>query len=253
MADTKEERRADKRAPMALRAEVRGFDPDGRQWQEHVTTLDVSLHGAQFPIQHRVDHGQILLMVLPMPIRYRRHDHLTPLYRVYALVRHMRGTDEGQRAGVRLLGKLAPREYEKYPACRYFVPGEPLPAGDANHRRLADPAADGPSGSAGGASAEERRRSPRLDVFTDFRICRLSPGTEQERTVAENISHGGARVLTALPIQKGEIVRLEEVGGSFNARAEVVNTYVGDDRALRLNLRFIDGELPKRLMPDLPE
>jgi hypothetical protein len=249
MADLKTERRRDRRAPFAVRTQVKGFDPDGGLWEELTTTVDVSMHGALVPMRHPVERGQIVLLLLPLPPQFRRYDPGHPLYRVYALVRHVRVVDQGQQVGVRLLGKDAPRDYERHPACRYFLPGEPLPAGLTPHQR----AVQALSESAPTAPSEERRRTPRLDVFTDFRIQRLDPAVGSERTVAENIGPGGARVLTSLTIEPGEVVRVDEIGGAFTARAEVVNVSVDESQTRRLNLRFLDAELPKRLLPDLPD
>ncbi len=253
MADLKSERRHDRRAPIAIRAQLKGLDPNGSAWEEFTTTVDVSARGALIPVQHPVERGQVVLLLLPLPAQFRRYDPGHPLYRVYALVRHVRATGDGPQVGMRFLGKEAPRGYEKYPACRYALPGEPLPAGCTQQQQLAEAPAEGPEPSSPAARAEERRRSRRLDVFTDFRIQRLDPAVGSERTVAENIGPGGVRVLTSLAVQPGEVVRIDEVGGTFSTRAEVVNVSVDESQTRRLNLRFLDAELPKRLLPDLPD
>ena len=54
--------------------------------------------------------------------------------------------------------------------------------------------------------------------------------------------------MTTLPVAKGEIVILEEMGGDFRTRAEIRNVYIGQDRIPRLNLRFLDLEAPDRLV-----
>jgi hypothetical protein len=253
MAESKADRRNDRRAPIAVRIQVLGLDADGSKWDEYVTTFDVSLRGARFLLAHPVERSQILLLVMAMPVQYRRYDPGQPLYRIYALVRHTRNMPDGQEVGVRLLGKNPPRDYERHPACRYFLPGERLPPGAPVHQQLDETHSDESATTAGTTPSEERRRRRRLDVFVGFRIHRLDASSTQERTVSENISPTGARLMTSQPIQPGEIVRLEEVDGAFSTRAEVVNAYLGQDRTLRLNLRFIDSELPKRLLPDLPD
>ena len=70
----------------------------------------------------------------------------------------------------------------------------------------------------------------------------------QEQTVAENLSKGGARVLTSLPVSKGDIILVEEVDGPFRTRAEIRNIYIGKDKVPRLNLKFLDTEAPDRLI-----
>jgi serine/threonine protein kinase len=99
----------------------------------------------------------------------------------------------------------------------------------------------------------ERRRVGRLDIFVNFMIRRVgTAGTvlQQERTIAENMGRGGARVLTSIAsLVPGDIVHLEEVGGPFKTRAEVRGTYVGKkDGIRRLNLRFLDSPAPDYLV-----
>jgi len=98
----------------------------------------------------------------------------------------------------------------------------------------------------------ERRRSTRLEIFVNFQLKRVGTlGTvlQEERTIAENISRSGARVMTSMTsISIGDVVRLEEVGGNFQTRAEVRNAYIGRDKIRRLNLRFVDDQAPDRLV-----
>jgi serine/threonine protein kinase len=98
----------------------------------------------------------------------------------------------------------------------------------------------------------ERRRTGRLEIFVNFTIRRVGTlGTvlQEERTIAENIGRGGARVLTTMSsLAKGDIIQVDEIGGAFKTRAEVRNAYVGRDNVRRLNLRFIDAEAPDRLV-----
>ena len=98
----------------------------------------------------------------------------------------------------------------------------------------------------------ERRRSTRLEIFVNFQLKRVGTlGTvlQEERTIAENISRNGARVMTSMnSVAIGDVVQLEEVGGNFKTRAEVRNAYVGRDKIRRLNLRFVDDQAPDRLV-----
>ena len=98
----------------------------------------------------------------------------------------------------------------------------------------------------------DRRRVTRLDIFVNFIIRRVgTAGTvlQEERTIAENVGRGGARVMTSITaLAPGDIVHLEEVGGPFKTRAEVRGSYVGKDRIRRLNLRFLDSPAPDYLV-----
>jgi serine/threonine protein kinase len=98
----------------------------------------------------------------------------------------------------------------------------------------------------------DRRQTGRLDIFVNLivrRVGTLGTVLQEERTIAENIGRGGARVLTGMvSVATGDVLHLEEVGGDFRTRAEVRNAYVGKDNIRRLNLRFLDGPAPDRLV-----
>jgi hypothetical protein len=102
------------------------------------------------------------------------------------------------------------------------------------------------------AQSRERRVDTRLDIFVNFvlrRVGTLGTVLQEERTIAENVGSGGARVMTTMStLVPGDIVQLEEVGGPYKTRAEVRGAYVGKDNIRRLNLRFLDGPAPKHLV-----
>ncbi len=109
-----------------------------------------------------------------------------------------------------------------------------------------------PRGATPAQTPAERRRVTRLDISYNFNMRRLgTAGTvlQQERTVAENIGRGGARVFTTMTsLAPGDIVYLEHLDGPFKTRAEVRGSYVGKDRIRRLNLRFLDSPAPDYLV-----
>jgi serine/threonine protein kinase len=100
--------------------------------------------------------------------------------------------------------------------------------------------------------ASDRRRVTRLDIFVNFVLRRegtLGTVLQEERTIAENVGRGGARVMTTMSsLVSGDIVHLEEVGGPFKTRAEVKGVYVGKDKIRRLNLHFLDSPAPDYLV-----
>ena len=99
---------------------------------------------------------------------------------------------------------------------------------------------------------QERRQTGRLEIFVNFKIRRVdTQGTmlQEERTIAENISLRGARVLTTMSsLAMGDVLQIEEIGGDFQTRAEVRGAYLGKDNVRRLNLRFVDWPAPDRLV-----
>jgi hypothetical protein len=228
-----EERRRRERLGLKLPVRVSGFDPEGHPWTEMSTVLDVSSSGASFVLKRKLVRGHVLHLLVPLPKRFRSYDLGESSYHVYGLVRSTRSDPQGTRVGVLFLGKHPPRGFEKEPAAIYLLPEDPQPG-------RAEPG--GPA---------ERRVHRRLEVFVNVVVKRLdgrTDGLTEERTIAENIGRGGARVLTSLLVLTGDVVMVQEVDGDFRTRAEVRNVYVGPDHVPRLNLRFLDAEAPPRLV-----
>jgi hypothetical protein len=223
------ERRTEPRMALTLPVQVHGTESDGRTWVEMTSTDDASFGGASFSLKQPVAIGRAVQLAMPLPKRFRRYDVGEPSYHIYALVRDVTSGAKGAtaRIGVMFLGKVPPKGYGKNPGGHYLLPSDPAPA------------------------PKERRLVTRLDnVFVNLKLQRigLSGGGSEERTVAENLGRGGARVMTSLPLSKGEIVMVEELGGPFKTRAEICNVYIGEDRIPRLNLHFLDAEAPDRLV-----
>lgn len=222
-------RRQEARMSLALPVRVQGFKADGSAWEEMSTLENVSASGAAFHVRHLVTKGHVFAVSMPLPKRFRRYDLSEPSYKTYALVRHVVSDPTGYKVGVMFLGKSAPRGFDKNPGGLFFLPHDPPPT----------------------VAPKERRQWQRVDMFVNLRVTRLAPqgpGPQDERTIAENIGRGGARVLTSMPVAKGELLMVEEVDGSFRSRAEVRNIYIGPDSIPRLNLKFLDGEAPERLV-----
>jgi PilZ domain-containing protein len=223
---TREDRK-DERMGLRIPVKVDGFDADG-PWQEMTMSLDTSSTGVAFPLRHPAQFGQVFLLALPLPKRFRQYDLTDPSYRVYGVVRRVEPRRDRSVFGVMFLGKTPPRGFDKNPAGRYLLSKDPAPG-----------------------TRPERRAFDRRELPYNLKLVRQAPpgqDPQQEHTVAENLSKGGARVLTSLPVAKGEIILVEEVGGSFRTRAEIKNIYIGKDKIPRLNLQFLDEEAPDRLI-----
>jgi hypothetical protein len=88
-------------------------------------------------------------------------------------------------------------------------------------------------------------------VFVNFTIQLVDEWgavLQEELTVADNVSRGGARVMTTLSFQKGDVVLLQEAGGGFATRAEVRGVSKAQPTIERLHLQFIDRQAPDRLL-----
>jgi hypothetical protein len=225
------ERRKHRRVPMRLPVRVQGRDANGTTWEAISTCEDASAGGVGLRLERPVVLGQVLHLSLPLPQRFRQYDLTDPSYRVYALVRNVRHLPGGTtvRIGVLFLGKHPPRGAQALPGELFLMPGDPTPV--------------------------ERRKFPRQVARLSLRLeAENAPGgvAVEEKTIAEDVGQWGAQVrATTLPVVKGAILNVEEIGGDYKTRAEVRNISIGPDGHPRLNLLFLDAPTPERLLPGI--
>jgi len=134
--------------------------------------------------------------------------------RAYAVVRNVRSGAEGVRVGVKFFD---------------FVEIDARPA----------------------PSPDERRRSQRFAVPVNFIVQQVDRSGAMLRewlSVAEDLSHGGARLVGNLPLNRGDLVLLRQTDGTFETRAEVTHSAVHSDGLVRLHLRFLD-HAPDHVVP----
>jgi hypothetical protein len=102
------------------------------------------------------------------------------------------------------------------------------------------------------APGRERREHGRLEMPLNVKLKLLDAQgrvLQEERTIADNLGRGGARVMTAMAeVELGARLLIEEVGGDFRTRAVVRHALVGHDRIRRLGLEFLDRQAPDRLV-----
>jgi len=213
---------------MSLKVPVRvqGYTQEGVAWEEMTTCEDASHGGASFKLKHSSFPGQVLLLALPLPKNFRQYALSDASYTTYALVRSVVPAWEA-RIGVMFLGKNPPKGYAENPGGRYLLPNDPKP------------------------TPKERRTQRRVDVFVNLRLKLVDPAgrtLREEQTVTENLGRGGVRVMTSLPLSKGDRVVVEDLAGTFHAPAEIRNLYIGKDGVPRLNLFFLNGGAPAALI-----
>ncbi|HSD67608.1 MAG TPA: PilZ domain-containing protein [Vicinamibacteria bacterium] len=224
------ERRKQRRVPMRLPVRVQGRSADGTAWEEMSTCEDASAGGVGLRLNRPVVLGQVLHLSLPMPQRFRQYDLTDSSYRVYALVRNVGpAPGGGQRIGVVFLGRHPPRGADALPGALFIMPGDPSPV--------------------------ERRKFARHLARLSLRLeAENAPGgvAVEESTIAEDMSLWGAKVrATTLPVVKGAVLQVDEIGGDFKTRAEVRNISIGPDGQPRLNLLFLDAPAPERMLPGI--
>ena len=133
------------------------------------------------------------------------------------------------------LGKVPPKGYAAGPGGRFRLPEDSRTGPDI-----------------------DRRRDSRLQLFVNLRLRRRGSGpAQEEQTVTEDVSRGGARVFTTLTVARGEAIVVSDLGDRVSTEAVVRNTYVGRDRLTRLNLQFPNRAEFERLLqaagvPPLP-
>lgn len=215
------EQRADSRLGIPVDVVLARLDSSGAVLErERSLAEDVGRHGARVLTAFTgVNVGDVLLV-----------EEVGGGFKSRATVRNEhKGADGVLRLGLEFLDATVPER---------LLPSE---APNASAPR---PAATPPVA----APAGERRTQTRLHVPLDVRL-RRGDGLEEQRTVADELSRGGARVITSLEsINVGELVEIEEVGGDFRTRASVRHRTLGPDHVPRLGLRFLDRPAPDRLV-----
>ena len=63
---------------------------------------------------------------------------------------------------------------------------------------------------------------------------------DTEKTVTENLSRRGARLLTLTSLDVGDTITVATVDNTFHSRAIVRGAYLGPDRIRRINIEFMD-------------
>jgi hypothetical protein len=102
-----------------------------------------------------------------------------------------------------------------------------------------------------GPATKDRRAHARSQVFVNFTIQLVDEWgvvLQEELTVADNVSRTGARVMTTLSFQVGDVVLLQEAGGGFATRAAVRGVTRVQPTIERLHLQFLDRQAPDRML-----
>jgi hypothetical protein len=216
----------DQRRSIPLPVMVRGFNRDGSQWDEMTTSDDISSGGARFALKHPVFVGQVLELSLPLPNTLRKFDLGTPSYRVFSIVRSVTTADYVQRVGAMYYGQRPPRGFKENPTARFVF---------GSDTRVGAPAP---------ASAKMRNYQRHSLVFnTRMRSGRSGNASgDDEVTITEDISAGGARILTARPLAEGDEVVLDIDGGAVRTPARIRGSFIGADGVRRLNVSFSSPE-----------
>lgn len=218
------ERRRDTRLPIAVDLRLRRLGTGGAVLQEERTVTDnIGAHGARvLTTMTELAEGHTVSV-----------EEVGGSFATKSVIRHVSmGTDRIRRLGIEFIDRAAPDHL--------------VHTGGSKRS----------SGATKGVSlkVDERRKHSRLGISVDVMLRRLSPGgavLREERTVADNISRQGARVLTTMTdLGVGDVVSIQEVGSEFKTRAIVRSARTGADNIRRLGLEFLDRTAPDHLVPD---
>lgn len=225
----------------------------GFEWTEMTRLLDVTPFGAAFTLSRQTEAGRLLHLTLAMPRQLRCFDHTEDQYRVWSLVRYVRGAGtrgaeadqtKGKDAprfevGVAFIGKRPPKSFADDPATRYEI--ETLSADGSwwEAREQNSSPAEG--------STPLRAEATRLSMPVEVTVEVLDEKGEtamSEQTVTENISRRGAAVMTTLPVERGRFVRLISAHHRLTINAVVRARRTGADGIARLHVEFVDRQWP---------
>lgn len=241
----KENRRLQRIAlPLPVRVEIK-ID-NNAEWNEVTRLSDVSAFGAGFFLKRPLKRGRLAYLTIPMPRQLRSFDYGEPNYKIWGVVRRCLSVSEDSEKpeyaiGVAFTGKHPPNSYLENPAQLYDLVDresksdglwklEPanlladeshLPKSDRKHTRYSIP-----------------------ETLIIQRVDEQGDTIEAQVTVSENISFGGAAVLTSMKAERGTFLRVTCERMDVTILSVVRGYRVGGDGIVRLHLEFIDKHFP---------
>ena len=208
---------------------------DEEFWKEKANLKSVSRLGAGFDIEKPCKIGQLISLLVPMPIHLRLYDHDKQLYRIWGLVQHCHSINNeeftGYNVGVAFIGKDAPPSFYERPDQSYRIMG----LNEEGLWRISE--------------AEREfihRRHPRLWVSLE---SFLSFSNEQNELMmipcqTENISRSGAAVFCETEVCVGDHVKFSYPEFEFECDAIVRNRRGNGNTIPKIHLEFLENEFP---------
>jgi CheY-like chemotaxis protein len=219
-------RRRSRRFNLSIETKVAGYSKRLGGWQETVETIDVSRTGLTCRVRHRVRHGSILHLTLPMPPKLRHYAHEAPLYNVYALVRRVEPSKQGTREiGVEFIGEHPPLGYLDNP---WAIFQSKKWAGNDRRRKV--------------------RKEVVENVWVEYLDEMMQPIRKQQGRT-EDVSQSGVRLSVEHAPPEFDLVKVSYPDRGMETFASVCNRYFGKDGIERLCLKYLDNdELTSRSM-----
>ena len=232
------------RIGLALPIRIEGKVNKTVAWSEITRLQDVSAFGAGFKLNRPIKRGRLIALTIPMPRQLRCYDYLEPQYRIWGLVRRCVTVEnsiaaEQYAVGVAFIGKHPPHSYADNPAKLYEI----TQLEEQGFYRVVE-ALQIPDER---DLPKELRRHSRYQIPVNILLEILDDDSNvinQEMTVTENVSFGGASVFTSLNADVGTFMRV--ICEQYNTAiiSVVRGRRLGPDSIPRLHLEFIDHFFP---------
>jgi hypothetical protein len=181
-----------------------------------------------------------------MPRQLRSFDYSEPQYKIWGVVRWCGPTDKKAQAeeysvGVAFTGKNPPVDFLEHPSRLYDIAHREKDGEGLWHLSIADVMASDSN------LPTELRRHTRFSIPEALLLERVDDDgnvLQSETTVTENISLGGAAVVTTLKLEVGSFLQVTSERFSVTIFSVVRGVRTGDDGMTRLHLEFIDKFFP---------
>lgn len=215
---------------------VSGKDRSGKDWEDLAEVTSFSSTGATIRLPRECVPGTLIVVDMSFPPFMRAYDHDKDFYRVWSLVQNCHSSPaEGGNAwyvGVAFIGKNPPPSHKTDPQRSYRICG------------VTD---DGLWKVQALKSTFKSRKELRFWEPFELYLARIDADRKTvtgAKSVAENVSRGGAAVLSPLDVGVGDRVKFISEQFDYSGIAVVCDRQPGEESRSRLHLKFVENEFP---------
>lgn len=206
-------------------------------WKEIVDVETYSASGAAIHVRRECRVGTLISLKIALPAHLRYHDHDRQLYRIWGLVQHCQrlsgqNGDGGYHVGVVFIGGGPPEPYLANPGRTFRICGM-----DTSGLWCVEPA----------GIEFKTRRDIRYWTEVNLYLALLNNKKDPvagERTITENISRGGASVVTEMQVSVGDKVKFISAEYDFSGLAVVCDRRERKNGKASLHIQFVDAKFP---------
>jgi hypothetical protein len=239
MAEERNWKRIRERLALQLPVRINCRETPDFEWSEVTRLINVTPFGAGFTLKRPTERGRLLHMTIPMPRQLRVYDHVEDQYRIWGIVRYLRGRSSPQatgfEVGVAFIGKRPPASYESQPWKRYEISTDIV-----EKLAVVD---ETPDAALRGHTSEHTRHNIAVDMRVEL-VDVNGAVVASEQTVTENISSEGATLFTTLDLAVGRFIRLTSDQYRVSAFAAIRSRTTGADGVPRIHVEFVDRQWP---------